>query len=118
MSPSLRRGHWGDRGRREGLGSREEPMASEQLAAVLQAPPRRFRPYPQYKNPGVSWVGEMPHHWNVARVADHSDLINGFPFDSDLFSRDEGMPLVRIRDLDSTETEVRYAGLIVDVALI
>lgn len=93
-------------------------MASEPLEAVVQAPPRRFRPYPDYKASGLDWVGRMPAHWRTVRVGDHCNLINGFPFDSNLFSRDEGMPLVRIRDLDSEDTEIRYAGAIVHTALI
>ena len=30
--------------------------------------PRRFRPYPEYKDSGVEWLGEIPAHWNVNRL--------------------------------------------------
>lgn len=43
-------------------------MASEALAAVLQASPRRFRPYPEYGDSGVEWLGEIPAHWQVRRL--------------------------------------------------
>ena len=43
-------------------------MASEPLAAVLQVPPRRFRPYPKYKDSGVEWLGDIPTHWEVKRL--------------------------------------------------
>lgn len=57
------------------------------------------------------WIREsMPADWNVARVKDHAKVINGYPFDSKLFSTDAGHPLVRIRDISSSETVVRYDG--------
>jgi type I restriction enzyme S subunit len=91
---------------------------SEALEQIQQARPRRFRPYPVYEDSGVEWLGEIPAHWQVVRVMDHSALINGYPFNSALFTLGEGMPLVRIRDLNSSETEVRYAGTPVEDALI
>ena len=27
--------------------------------------PRRFRPYPEYRDSGVEWLGEIPAHWKV-----------------------------------------------------
>ena len=29
---------------------------------------RRFRPYPEYKDSGVRWVGQMPGHWESVRT--------------------------------------------------
>jgi type I restriction enzyme, S subunit len=41
---------------------------SETLPDVLETPPRRFRPYPQYKDSGVEWLGAIPKHWGVKRL--------------------------------------------------
>ncbi len=30
--------------------------------------PRRFKPYPAYKDSGVEWLGEIPAHWEVKRL--------------------------------------------------
>ena len=35
---------------------------------IEQARPRRFRPYPEYKDSGVEWLGEVPAHWDIAPV--------------------------------------------------
>ena len=35
---------------------------------IEKARPRRFRPYPAYKDSGVEWLGEIPAHWNVRRL--------------------------------------------------
>jgi type I restriction enzyme S subunit len=66
--------------------------------------------YLRYKPSGVEWVGDVPEHWNLTRLRDAARLTNGFPFDSDFFSQSEGVPLVRIRDIYSQTTEVRWSG--------
>jgi type I restriction enzyme S subunit len=38
---------------------------SEALEQIREARPRRFRPYPKYKDSGVEWLGEIPEHWQV-----------------------------------------------------
>jgi len=90
-----------------------------ELARTPEAKPlRRFKPYPAYKDSGVEWLGEIPAHWKVARISELMTLVNGYPFDSEHFVRGEGVPLVRIRDLSATETEVNYTGPVVDEAWI
>lgn len=52
------------------------------------------------------WYRGVPTGWAVKRVSEVSNLLNGFPFDSESFSANEqGMPLVRIRDLIAHEFE-------------
>lgn len=70
------------------------------------------------RDSGVEWLDKIPEHWRVARLTDHVRILNGFPFDSEFFSRDRGSPLVRIRDLFEAETEILYDGAIVEEALI
>lgn len=91
---------------------------SKALRTLSAEPLRRFKPYPAYKDSGVEWLGEIPEHWKIARVGELMTLINGYPFDSECFVRAEGVPLVRIRDLSSTETEVNYTGPLIDEAWI
>ena len=83
---------------------------SEATNRIEETRPRRFRPYPAYKDSGVEWLAEIPSHWRVRRVTDLATLINGFPFDSKFFVRSHGAPLVRIRDLFSLATEVNWSG--------
>ena len=33
-----------------------------------EARPRRFRPYPEYKDSGVEWLGEIPAHWSAPPI--------------------------------------------------
>jgi len=38
---------------------------------------RRFKPYPAYKPSGVEWLGEIPAHWEVRKLAWLSDCLDG-----------------------------------------
>jgi type I restriction enzyme S subunit len=78
----------------------------------------RFRPYPAYKDSGIEYLGNIPAHWNVSRIAELTAVVNGYPFDSEQFVRGEGTPLVRIRDLNAVETEVNYVGPVIENAWI
>ena len=91
---------------------------SEAGRELVDQPLRRFKPYPAYRDSGVAWLGEIPTHWEVKRISELMTLVNGFPFDSEHFVRGDGVPLVRIRDLYATETEVNYTGPIVENAWI
>ena len=48
--------------------------------------------------------------WRRISIGQCVDLINGFAFPSDHFTDEEGMPLIRIRDLNKQTTEVNYRG--------
>lgn len=48
--------------------------------------------------------------WTSTAIGRHVELINGYAFSSDRFTEGEGMPLIRIRDLNRNITEVNYRG--------
>ncbi|NQZ31709.1 MAG: restriction endonuclease subunit S [Oceanospirillaceae bacterium] len=74
--------------------------------------------YPEYKDSGVEWLGEIPKHWERKRIKETARLINGYPFDSKKFEAGKGTPLVRIRDIRTSKTEVGVVGEIPSMALI
>lgn len=51
----------------------------------------------------------LPAGWTQSRVGHVSRIINGMPYDSKYFGTD-GEPLIRIRDLSTTDVETRYNG--------
>ncbi|GGY21865.1 restriction endonuclease subunit S [Paludibacterium paludis] len=69
-----------------------------------------LRPYAEYKDSGVAWLGEVPVHWRIVRLRDIATVFNGYPFNSALFTESSGYPLIRIRDLDSATTATKYSG--------
>lgn len=49
-------------------------------------------------------------HWKRVRLGDIGEVLNGFAFKAELFTRDVGMPLIRIRDVGSAASETFYSG--------
>ena len=41
---------------------------TEATGQTTDAPSRRFRPYPEYRDSGVEWLGGIPAHWEPARL--------------------------------------------------
>ena len=53
---------------------------------------------------------EIPEGWKKIDIHKDIDFLPGCPFDSDLFSENEGVPLIRIRNLLNHSTETKYTG--------
>jgi len=71
------------------------------------------------KDSNVSWIGNIPNHWDVKRGKDKLCITNGFPADSNLFDTEgDGIPLIRIRDINNNNTEVVYKGTYPELYLI
>lgn len=70
-----------------------------------------MKAYSEYKPSSIDWLGEIPSHWDVISGKWTVNFTYGFPADSKLFSIEKkGLPLIRIRDIYSTDTEVYYEG--------
>lgn len=78
----------------------------------------KYQAYPEYKDSGAEWLGPIPQHWELKRVKEIANVINGYPFDSRKFESGKGTPLVRIRDINSSRTEVGFDGEVPPEALI
>jgi len=48
--------------------------------------------------------------WERVELKSIASVLNGFAFPSSKFSKDQGMPLLRIRDILEPNTEAKYAG--------
>ncbi len=48
--------------------------------------------------------------WGRALLGDIATIQNGFPFKSSQFTKDKGMPLIRIRDVGADSTDTNYVG--------
>ena len=63
--------------------------------------------YAEYKDSSVDWIGKVPIHWNIMRGKFIVKVLPGYAFDSKKFTSDEGISLIRIRDINNTSTEMR-----------
>ena len=57
--------------------------------------------YPSYRDSGVEWIGQLPNHWSLLRLANVGPLMkgNGGTKEDDA---DEGVPCIRYGDLYTT----------------
>jgi type I restriction enzyme S subunit len=95
-------------------------LLNEQKQAIInQAVTRGLNPNVPMKPTGIDWMPEVPTHWQTTHLGSKIKLINGYPFDSKLFSNDgTGHPLIRIRDIFREDTVVTYAGEFVEEAAV
>jgi type I restriction enzyme S subunit len=55
-------------------------------------------------------IGRIPKDWEVIKLSDVINTLPGFAFSSEFFSKEKGIPLIRIRDLEKDSTEAFYNG--------
>ena len=41
---------------------------SDAVATSQQGLAGKYPPYPEYKDSGLEWLGEIPAHWNISRI--------------------------------------------------
>lgn len=64
--------------------------------------------YDTYKPSGIDWIGDVPSHWEVGKIAYIGQFINGYAFKPAEWST-KGKPIIRIQDLTgSNTTEPNY----------
>lgn len=82
-------------------------------SVITHAVTKGLNPNVEMKPSGVEWIGDVPKHWEILRGKYVLNILSGFPFDSQKFEfEDNGvyMPLIRIRDINCSSTEVYYSG--------
>lgn len=82
-------------------------------SVITHAVTKGLNPNIEMKQSGVEWIGDVPKHWEILRGKYALSILSGFPFDSQKFEfEDNGvyMPLIRIRDINGSSTEVYYSG--------
>lgn len=85
------------------MGSREQNV--EQCSA-----PRRFKPYPAYKDSGVEWLGDIPEGWKVRPLKRRFRVVNGStPAGGEAAYWDGNIPWVTPEDLGDLTGHVIHA---------
>ena len=53
---------------------------------------------------------EIPKEWKYGSLEQKINILSGFAFNSKKFSKEKGLPLIRIRDLTNSQTETLFDG--------
>ncbi len=69
--------------------------------------PQRLQPYPQYKDSGVEWLGELPAHWETKTLKRPFRIVNGStPKSGESDNWDGDIPWVTPEDLGKMKNRV------------
>ena len=81
--------------------STSRPSSTQAVTGQIDV--RTGKPYPEYKESGVEWLGDVPEHWDVRRLGQIGKLSkgNGGNKEDEMSS---GVPCVRYGDLYTTHT--------------
>lgn len=55
-------------------------------------------------------IGEIPEEWKIKKLDECINTQTGFPFKSEMFNENEGLPLIRIRDILKSNISTFYSG--------
>jgi len=69
---------------------------------------------------GVAWskIEKVPKNWQLNNIEKDIEILTGYNFSSENFDPENGVPLIRIRDLGTGETETNYKGKYEDKYLV
>ena len=74
----------------------------------------KYKPYPNYRDSGVDWLGEIPEEWEATKLKYHTSIYNGNSISdnqkSNYENQDESisMPYISTKDLDAKYFTVEY----------
>nr|WP_026682646.1 restriction endonuclease subunit S [Priestia megaterium] len=78
-----------------------ELLEEKRQAIITEAVTKGLNPDAKMKDSGVEWIGEIPEHWNIAKLGLISNVIDPEPSHrAPSMKKDNGFPYVGIRDLN------------------
>lgn len=60
-----------------------------------------LKPYAEYKESGLPWLGQVPTHWDVRKLKHLAEFVNGLPFKPGDWGS-SGVPIIRIQNLNGS----------------
>lgn len=60
----------------------------------------KYKAYPEYKDSGVEWVGEIPEHWKMSKVRYCFSFDKGLTITKENL-QDEGIPCLNYGEIHS-----------------
>ncbi|HGY1194443.1 MULTISPECIES: restriction endonuclease subunit S [Citrobacter] len=76
-------------------------MSTEQVEVL-----GKYQPYPEYKDSGVEWLGEVPQHWQTGRLGSFGYFISGCGFPHEYQGSQDGLyPFYKVSDTNNDGNE-------------
>lgn len=61
----------------------------------------------EMKDSGIAWIGQIPEDWNISKMKQIGQFINGYAFKPEDWSS-QGLPIIRIQDLTGSNDAPNY----------
>lgn len=74
-------------------------LQSYKQSVITEAVTKGLNKNVPLKDSGIEWIGKIPEHWNICQLKRCANIINGYAFNSNHFSKDLGVPVIRIGDI-------------------
>lgn len=73
---------------------------SEAVATSQQGLVEKYQPYPEYKDSGAEWLGDIPIHWIVRRLKHTASIQSGIPKGKNLTDKTTiSVPMLRVANV-------------------
>ena len=79
-----------------------EELKAYKQSVITEAVCKGLDPDVPMKDSGIEWIGQIPEGWRIMRIKNLSHFYNGYAFDSNAFSMDKPIPVIRIGDISAT----------------
>lgn len=86
-----------------------QELKAYKQALITETVTKGLTPNTPMKHSGIDWIGNIPERWKVERLKQRILFINGYAFNSDEFSKDEGIRVIRIGDIGAS---IDYNGCV------
>lgn len=71
----------------------------------------KWKPYPEYRESGVEWLGDLPEHWQAKKGKLLGRLRGSVtPSDDELTEDVDGTPFVKVEDLNTLDQSMRLTN--------
>ncbi|MCZ6800239.1 MAG: nucleotidyl transferase AbiEii/AbiGii toxin family protein, partial [Nitrospirae bacterium] len=82
--------------RERSKGNPQTDVIEKEVEATLKTPPKRFKPYPEYKDSGMEWLGNIPVNFETLRLKFAAELTLGQSPPSETYNdQGEGLPFLQ-----------------------
>lgn len=85
-------------------------LSDRRQAIIRELVFRGIRSPERFIDSGIQWFGEAPVEWDKVHIGSVADTIPGHPFDSKMFGAEQGVPVIRIRDLLKGHASLTVGG--------
>jgi len=87
---------------------------SEVVTTSQQGLAGKYKPYPEYKDSGVEWLGDIPTHWSTTVLKRLCCLTTGLtpPTSDEANYAEDGYPWVRPEDINESGSETNASKFV------